>query len=161
MIAEKTKDVTISGRRYQLAKMTPETGCLIHSLLVYVGLKYAEGKVENADAIAASVPPPSDDPVARAEGITRMLWLMAPATLPEASYRSIQKYALAACSFYLKPDMPPSPVKMADGVRWADAELADDGPGMQELVTQSIIFSISPFFALGLATAQSAPTATS
>jgi hypothetical protein len=76
---------------------------------------------------------------------------MAPSHLTETQYRAVQKHALAVCGYYISPEVPvPNPVRMADGVRWADTALEDNPPDVAELVTQALQFSIAPFFATGL-----------
>lgn len=148
-MSEKTKDVLISGRRYTISKMTPETGCLIHSLLVNVATQFAMSQQSVTTESQPSAQPTNLQE--KAEGTVKFLWLMSPAHLSEAQYRMVQKHALAVCGYYISPEVPvPNPVRMADGVRWADNALEDDPAGVMELITQALQFCIAPFFASGL-----------
>ncbi len=150
---DRTKDLTVSGRRYQLQKMTPLVASRVHGWLTYVAISYVQKDSDKKSE--AQAPEPQADPQTQAENIVKMLWLMAPSALSEETLGKIQAHALRAVSRMDEATGASVPVTMADG-RWTDKDLEDDAVGVGELIAASLQFSLSPFFAQGLLAA--APT---
>jgi hypothetical protein len=148
----KTKDVIVSGRKYQISKMTPLVAVRIHGWLVYVALKFAQGQTQAPPDSVGEAPPANLQE--QAEGTVKMLWLMAPSALNEESCEKIQRYALQSCCYY--DAATSAPCTLVVNGNFVDKALEEDAVGVSNLITESLVFSISPFFAEGLTKVQRA-----
>lgn len=162
MEQERTKDVTIDGKKYQLSKMTAMVASRIHNWLVTASIKF-QAEQQNITTPAAEEEALHEeerkkDPQKAAAATVAMLWLLSSSTLSEEACTKIQNYALRSCSLYPDDGVGmPSPIMLADG-RWAVKALETDATAVNQLVIESLQFNISPFFRVRVS---SGPTNTS
>lgn len=124
MSIEKTKDVTIGTRRFQISRFSAETGS-------WIAYKVMTSILPAYMGMSGISPSPG------AGGNE----------LSEADFRSIQGYCLRSCCEYQTVgDVAAAvPIVMADG-RFADPELSADLPTVMGLTTHALMFNLAPLF---------------
>jgi hypothetical protein len=152
---ERTKDVELSGKRYQLTKMTPFVASRVHGWLKYTSVQYSQQQIkEHPEIIAtaqATAAAPRENLVEFAEGVVGFMWTLASSFLSEETYMKVQNYAMRGVFVYPEPTNPiqtPLPVLMADG-RFSVSELEQNAADVNTLILRSLEFSIAPFFLEG------------
>lgn len=116
---EKTKEVEINKRRYQLHRFTAETGSWVAYMVMTKILP---------SWVGAALPATN-----KSGG----------AELSEEDFRKIQQYCLRYC--FEISEGAPIRVILDDG-RWANPELAYDLPTVMALTTHALMFNLAPLF---------------
>jgi hypothetical protein len=152
-VNEKTRDCTFAGKRYQIGRMSPTDAIMVHGHLVNVSfgiaVKFSQAGNSNGNGSAPSQAKPPEEVQKLAEGTVRELWHLAASYISEETYKSTQNIALKACKYYDEATSATMQVRLADG-RWAAPGLEDDAVSVGQLITEAVVFNISPFFVSGL-----------
>ena len=145
------KTVTISGRSYTIKTMTPQAACLIRGQLVGASFKFARGSQSDVESQTPRASITAENVAQRAEEAVEGMWSIVPASLPKEMCEQIQRDALRCCYYVMSEATPnvQSPVLMADG-RFADTALAEDAASVDELIIESLKFSVGPLFIKGM-----------
>lgn len=138
---ETSKEIQIGDERYRVGKMPAETAAKIHNMLMACAIRARDESKGDADSDA---PDEAMSPEERADGTVAFLWTLASDSLEDKVYSRVQHQCLLACT-KVTPEGSAVPIRMLDG-RWAAKELAEDGPAVDRLVTETLQFNIAAFF---------------
>lgn len=137
----KTKIVEVRGSNYQLRKMLPDVGSYIYMRMMGALLEFKRsGNVEDVKQ--------EPEQAMNEEQKARLMCGLAAMKLSFEDTQFIQRQAMLTVSKAVVSNAGESfiPV-MQDSGRWVDDELLSNPALVQELVQESLVFSLSGFFA--------------
>lgn len=147
----KTKDVSIGGSLYRVSKFDATIGAWILSNLVAASAQAKKPDIQSSDKTG---PMPDMDKMSEkerddfAQANVAYMWTLAGTVLDLDKYKTIQQYALRACSKQVvssPTQMTFEPIVMVDG-RWAIDSLRDDTNTVSRLIVEVLQFNLAPVF---------------
>lgn len=146
---EKTKNVAIDGKQYQLRRFTPDVGSYIVMQILGAGMK-SQTFSEAPPSSGTTVLPPEIPAVApNGEDVVRTLVFAALLRgMDFDMHKKIQDWCLACCSRMEGEDGKlPMPLTTQSGAIMGDVR--DDMPLVMKLEMEVLVFNFSDFFAEG------------
>lgn len=140
---EKIKIVSIAGTRYQLKKLVAADGSYILFRMMGMLQEVATASANNATAKEPAETQPETSPEDKARVIVSFGMY---GGKDYEFHKFVQQKAIAACS-RMEAELP-MPL-MNDAGKWAIPEIRDNMGLVVRLATESLVFSLSDFFAFG------------
>jgi len=149
----KTKPVEVSGRSYLLRRMAPVSGSYIYMRMMGAMMERVAAAANVEEVRKSADVQLEANPEERARLLISLTFMQG---LSLADMQFAHREALLVAS----EAEHSIPVMAADG-RWADPTLEEDPRAVHDLVVESLVFSLAPFFVQsGSTTADGKPAAT-
>ena len=134
------KELTIGDKKFQLKRMSAETGSWILNVLLSAMFKAVSGEeVSTSDQAEFD----KGDKVEKANNAIAAMWVSVGTTVNLETYKQIQRCCLQTCLLYVGGN--PLMLISANG-RWADAALEKNVLVVNQLITEVLQFNLAPFF---------------
>ena len=134
-----TKDLVIGNKKFQLRKFTPLVGVWIGNVLMASTLTQQQTAAQSSGPTSEEFNKLTEEE--KAQAAISAMWLLAADSLSREKYSQIQMECLQACSLYVRDDVPPVPMNVN--------EIGEDVSLLNQLVTESLQFNLTPFFSAG------------
>ena len=136
---EDSKELDVDGKKFQLRRISAETGAWILNVLISAMFKSASVEESTSEQAAFD----KSEPVEKANAAVAAMWISIGTAVSLETYKQIQRCCLQTCMLYVGGN--PVPLISTNG-RWADASLEKSVTVVNQLIIEVLQFNLAPFF---------------